>query len=478
MTPKTPKKRPDDLFKDSTMSFGEHLDELRACLWKATAGIAVGFIIGLYFGPHVVNFIQTPVQNALKAYTQEKALADAKKLGLENVLPGATAMIEQGYYFEEWFVEPENYAQATGGPPSTSGDVQKRSVGSLNFTAADLKPLQLAKEWTRQLQVAESAPSAWWPLLSTQEQEFITSLAAQSHVSAEQTQQLLTLLNNLCQQANLAASLKGKSPVKLELDANTQALLARPELSPPLQTRLGRRLLHHAFPKLLPEPSLELVPFVLWRPNDKHPRVDSKVLTVLEPFSIWMTSSMVVGAIIAGPWVFYQIWMFVAAGLYPHERNYVYLYGPMSMLLFALGVALAFFFVFPPVLGFLFGVMSSLGIDIELRLSDWITFVLMLPIGFGISFQLPLVMLFLNRIGLFTLSQYISQWRIAVMVIFVLSAVLTPADPQSMLLMALPLCFLYMFGLLLCRFMPKSSVATVDDDAEDGPQALGAAALP
>ena len=89
-----------------------------------------------------------------------------------------------------------------------------------------------------------------------------------------------------------------------------------------------------------------------------------------------------------------------------------------------------------------------------MRINDWLSFVLFLPLGFGIAFQLPLVMLFMNRIGLFTIEAYLSKWRIAVMIIFVLAMLLTPADPISMLLLAIPLTMLYFLGILMCRFMP------------------------
>jgi len=77
--------------------------------------------------------------------------------------------------------------------------------------------------------------------------------------------------------------------------------------------------------------------------------------------------------------------------------------------------------------------------------------VLILPIGFGIGFQLPLVMLFLERIGVFDAETYAMQWRAAVLAIAVVSAVLTPADPYSLLFLAVPLCLLYFGGILLCR---------------------------
>jgi sec-independent protein translocase protein TatC len=97
-----------------------------------------------------------------------------------------------------------------------------------------------------------------------------------------------------------------------------------------------------------------------------------------------------------------------------------------------------------------------MNIDPDPRISEWLGFVLILPLGFGLAFQLPLVMLFLQRIGIFSIQVYLDKWRIAVLVIFVISMLLTPADPVSMLMMALPLSALYFLGIGMCRWMPKN----------------------
>jgi sec-independent protein translocase protein TatC len=120
---------------------------------------------------------------------------------------------------------------------------------------------------------------------------------------------------------------------------------------------------------------------------------------------------------------------------------------------------LAIFFVFRFVLAFLFQFYDWMGIDPDPRITDWLTFVLILPLGFGISFQLPLVMLFLERIGVFRVADYLSHWRIAVLVIFVLAMILTPSDPYSMLLMAVPLTLLYFGGVAMCRLLPRRGPA-------------------
>jgi sec-independent protein translocase protein TatC len=200
----------------------------------------------------------------------------------------------------------------------------------------------------------------------------------------------------------------------------------------------------------LSSPSREMIKTRVWKPIS----ATVKSLSAHEVFMIWLKAAIIAGAIIGSPGIFYQIWNFVAAGLYPHEKNYVYVFLPFSLGLFLVGAALAFFFVFQPVLDFLFGFNQWLNIDPDPRISEWLSFVLFLPLGFGISFQLPLVMLLLNRIGVFPISVYLEKWRIAVLLIFVIAMVVTPADPVSMLLLAIPLTLLYFGGILLCKYMP------------------------
>ena len=148
-------------------------------------------------------------------------------------------------------------------------------------------------------------------------------------------------------------------------------------------------------------------------------------------------------------------WLFIAPGLYSHEKRYVYMFLPISLVLFWSGAAMAFFVVFRFVLKFLFQFNRALDIQTDPRISEWIGFVLILPLGFGIAFQLPLVMFFLNRIGIFSIQAYLETWRIAVLVIFVISMFLTPADPMSMIMMAGPLTGLYFLGVAMAKWMPR-----------------------
>jgi sec-independent protein translocase protein TatC len=192
-------------------------------------------------------------------------------------------------------------------------------------------------------------------------------------------------------------------------------------------------------------------PLLLMRP------IPNRLMTydMLEGFLIWLKAGLLVGAIIASPGIFYHIWEFLAAGLYPHERRYVYLYLPLSVVLFVSGVCLAFFVIFQLVINFLLTYNSGMDIDFAPRLKDYISFALFLPLGFGIAFQLPLAMLALNRFGIISVEMYKSKWRIAVLAIAFLSMILTPADAYSMVGMFVPLTILYFLGIVLCVYMPK-----------------------
>jgi sec-independent protein translocase protein TatC len=223
------------------------------------------------------------------------------------------------------------------------------------------------------------------------------------------------------------------------------------------------RVLHGADPAHFPEPNAREdeksvpIPMSAGAFREFRQTVDLSnrpiTLNVQEAFMMYIKVALVSGFIIASPWIFYQMWLFVAAGLYPHERRYVHVYLPLSIGLFLLGVFFAFYLALPLVLDFLLGFNRWLGVVPQIRLSEWVSFVILLPVMFGISFQLPLVMLFLERIGIFGTDDYRSRRRLAVFAIAVASMVLSPGgDLGTMMLMFIPLVILYEFGIILCGY--------------------------
>lgn len=173
-------------------------------------------------------------------------------------------------------------------------------------------------------------------------------------------------------------------------------------------------------------------------------------LAPLETMTIYFTVCLIVGLVVSSPWVFYQLWAFIAAGLYRHERHYVTKFLPMSLGLFLSGVFLCFFWVLPMTLGFLLQFNVWLGIKPTLRLVDWMSFASILPLVFGVCFQTPLIMLFLERIGVLSVEDFRAKRKMAILVMVIAGAVLTPGqDPISMVLLAAPMIILYEVGIIL-----------------------------
>ncbi len=443
------KKHDDDLFKDSVMSFGEHLNELRGTLWRAIVGIFIGVGIGFFFADAVVRLIQLPLEKALQDYylhdTRSKLLAinpNASESDLQAVL-------QRKMVFETLWVEPSELAAAIRRDYPTLADRLK--VPAEMLSAADIADVA---SFAAKLRQSEGPGGRVWSLLNDEERHAVESLAGDRAPPPADVARLVAALNRVLDDRNLYDAAKFGD---ISLDAEDMKKLTNSaELSSDELRNLNWQLMTAAFPGQIASPHPVFVPVKLWRPVENDPRTRTRSLSSQEAFMIWLKAALIVGLVIASPWVFYQLWAFVAAGLYPHERKYVYIYMPFSLVLFLVGVAMSLF-VFKPMLAFFLSFNRSLGIEPEPRISEWLSFVMILPLGFGLAFQLPLVMLFLERIRVCTVQSYLRQWRIAVLVIWVIAALVTPADPYSIFLLAVPMMGLFFLGIGLCKWWPRGN---------------------
>ncbi|MEX2140327.1 MAG: twin-arginine translocase subunit TatC [Pirellulales bacterium] len=443
------KKPDDDLFRDSTMTFGEHLEELRRALFKAMLGLIVGCAFGLYFGSAVVRFINDPLVDALRAYYQERAIEIVRTDMGGSLTPAQEAAIaEREMIFEPVFIEPQDIWDALSEEfPQIQGglDVDRFSLAEIDLP--DLRFLDtLANE--------EAGPAARLrSFLSKDGRELLAKGAEDRKFTDEELDQLLDEINDVLSRPDFYDE---ETFDGVTLSESVEKMLdRRNNLKKAGLRELNWHLLHSTHPKLVKAPHPKFVQILIWRLVKNDPRTHPQSLGVQEGFMIWLKASFLTGFVIASPWVFYQLWMFVAAGLYPHEKRYVHLFLPVSLGLFLAGIYLAIGYVFQPVLDFLFSNNAELGIDPDPRIGEWLSFFLMLPLGFGVAFQLPLVMLFLERIGIFTVHSYLSKWKIAVMSIVVLACVLTPADPISFMFLGIPLLLLYFGGIAVCWAWPR-----------------------
>jgi sec-independent protein translocase protein TatC len=475
----------DDLFEGTSMTFGEHLEELRRCLFRSIIGIVLGCVVGFLIANEVVRFFQSPLERAMERYYLDKALTDFGESSGTVPIEVRKMIVNEGLIPERVNVESGSISHSLSLTyPEQFGELNLSpywfTLGDFGHVDTPYTPNELAKQVTEELAAAgkgKTKSPAWrvWQLLPPEQRKTIESLAAaKGALSERQMAQVAAALNAAAGDRKLheSAEFDGFAGPDVDAVSSLQATVMRwlgretaaapstvatlrdelkGQFSAEKSRRLNKLLIAAAFPEQLREARLNLITFLSWKPV----KVRFQVLNAQEAFMIWMKAGLVTGLVVASPWIFYQIWIFVAAGLYPHEKNYVYLYLPISILLFVGGASLAFAFVFDPVLDFLFMFNKGMNADFDPRIGEWLGFVLILPIGFGVSFQLPLVMLFVNRIGLVSTETYISQWRVAILTIFVVAMVLTPADPISMLLMALPLCGLFVVGILMCKYMPR-----------------------
>jgi len=345
-----PKKPVKDLFDDTSMTFGEHLEVLRVHLFKAIVGLVIGVCLSLLFGKQIVRAINVPITAALHEY------------GLEGVQISDDV---SGFDFIRWV------------------------------------KVQLGYE-------KEAPPPA--PIVADLAQDEVTVKVLPSQI---------------------AAALHAADPERY------------PEVKPPK----GEKTIS------LPLRSDE---FARWRAAEER-TLRPVTLQVQEGFMTYLKVSLIAGFVLSSPWIFYQVWLFVAAGLYPHERKYVHRYLPASLGLFLGGALFCYYVVMPFVLQFLLGFNRELGLVPQIRLSEWIGFAVLLPVMFGVSFQLPLVMLLIERLGIVDVKTYREKRRMAILVNAIVSMLLMPGDPVSMLAMMIPLMVLYELGIWLCNFRPANA---------------------
>lgn len=178
-------------------------------------------------------------------------------------------------------------------------------------------------------------------------------------------------------------------------------------------------------------------------------------LSAQESLVVYFKVSIVCGLVLSSPWLLYQFWAFVGAGLYPHEKRYVRLIFLPSLVLFVTGVVLCQFVVLPGAVKALLKFNEWLGIDPDIRLNEWLGLALILPLVFGVSFQTPLVMIFFNRIGTFSAADYLAKWRYACFFLALFAAVITPTpDLITMCYLFIPMFGLYMVGIAVCHYFP------------------------
>lgn len=366
-------KRDEDLFNQSSMSFLEHLDELRRCLIGAILSVSIGMIVAvipLGFCPSLaslaVDYIQRPLTKSLENYHILQSQRQLEKRRAELRDAGYDANI----------VDIPTKMHMTARP--------------VFIAPHDLKILQNSGA---DVDVPVSIPE--------EERKRLKNLGLVDNFSAYKNEKLTqTSLHD-------ASGMDG------------------------------------------------MVMILLWEKLGDDSRSKTRALSVQESFIIFLKTAVFIGILIGSPGIFYFFWSFVGAGLYPSEKKYVYRFLPLSLTLFASGFAVAFFIVFEFMLSFLFRFNANMNIEPDTRISEWLNFALLIPVAFGLAFQLPLVMFVMERLRIFSIQIYMEKWRISIFSVACLAMLITPPDPWSMLIMLGCLIVLYFGGVALCKIFPR-----------------------
>ncbi len=365
---------PEDMFNDTRMSIGDHIEELRVHLFRAIKGFVIGMVVSVaLFGQYVMRIIVQPVENQLAAFEERKVEKDIKEARETKrvVLPTIRTTIE---------------------------------INKAEFLA--------------ELGLAPKNPQILQPMIHGFE--------------------------------------------KLFDDLDAMPVLDEADRKQSNQIRLIAKI---------PDPQSLSEQMTRAMVKIRRPRLSTMHIT--EAFVVWLKVAMMTGLVLSSPWVFYQIWMFVAAGLYPSEKKLVHVYLPFSLFLFLAGVLTCQFFVMPRAIAAMLWFNEWLGMSADLRLNEWLGFALLMPIVFGASFQTPLVMMFMHKIGLVTVNMFRGHRKIAWFVMAVFAAVILPTpDAISMILMWLPMGALYELGILLCVYQGDPVPLLGDWDTEEQPNEL------
>lgn len=361
---------PDDMFADTRMTFGEHIEDLRIHLIRAGVGFAIAVFISFFLSKYVLKFISEPVVRQLNDFWERHYKREEVKLfkDMGEVPPISVPMRWPRRSMRQFFL-----AEFPG----------------LNELAGPQPPLDLLHGVQAVLRTLEVDDLVRWHEVSKD------SFVEIDNIQIPNPRELMVRL----QQLNL-------------------------KIKPPGLT----------------------------------------TLSVQEAFMVYFKISLLTGLVLGSPWIFYQIWAFIAAGLYPSEKKYVNVFLPFSLGLFLGGVFLCEFFVMDKAIAALLWFNEWLGLTPDLRLNEWLGFAIFMPLVFGVSFQTPLVMLFIQRVGIFTVDTFRDKRRIAWFVLAVFAAIITPSvDPISMILLWLPMGLLYELGILLCVYLPGRPLIDFED---------------
>lgn len=171
-----------------------------------------------------------------------------------------------------------------------------------------------------------------------------------------------------------------------------------------------------------------------------------------DPLTVYLTVTFIVALVLVSPILLFQLWQFITPGLHESERKATLKYIPYAFFLFILGIAFSYFILFPNVMRFMVNLSNDLQIETIININEYFSFLFKLVIPFGLIFQLPVLTLFLARIGILDPKLMVKFRKYSYFVLFVFAVFLAPPDLVSNILVAVPLFILYEVSIIIARF--------------------------
>lgn len=189
--------------------------------------------------------------------------------------------------------------------------------------------------------------------------------------------------------------------------------------------------------------------------SQPNPDERMTLTTVPENFTLYVTVSLYSAIALSVPLLLWQIWMFISPALYKHERSYVTPFIGLSSVSFVVGVAFAYYILFPPAARYLLGLGGG-DFQLLLKASDYLDFIIIIMLAMGLIFQMPAISYVLARIGIISAGLLIRSWKISLIVILIIAAVVSPTgDIPNMMLFATPMMALYIVSIFIAWFFGK-----------------------
>lgn len=191
--------------------------------------------------------------------------------------------------------------------------------------------------------------------------------------------------------------------------------------------------------------------------TDEAKSLTLNAFNLTDPLMVYMKFAFIIAFVITSPIILYQLWSFVSPGLSEKERKVTLSYIPVSVFLFLLGLSFSYFILFPFVIDFMERISNDLDVNQVIGINEYFSFLIQLTFPFGLLFQLPVVIMFLTRLGIVTPMFLSSVRKYAYFVLLVIAALITPPELASHLMVSIPLFVLYEISIWVSRITYRKS---------------------